>query len=514
MPLPDKTTSTDGFDPDAYLAKKYGDKKVSDEFDPDAYLAKKNIPQVDPDKIGDLEAAKIGIQKGGTLGLAPTISGIGEGAGQALGLLTSSSDIPLKDRLSGAYEAGIEGFKKGRGERIALQKKAEQEAPGAYAAGNISGGLLSVPFVAAGKGIQGAAKVGAALGGVEAIGESESIEDAAGKVAGGGLIGGGIGAIGKGVSAAAQKLVPKLDELANRLGFSSLRGYKKDIKKAFLKDEIEQIGKELYDQKIVNNIPKGVEALADKTEKRIKEIGPKYGALLKDISEKSGPVIDTTEAAINVMNKVDDHVAGMPELLSQENARKSIYKNLENFAKDGKKLTIEAAQKVKQSLKKASNFETTYLNGVPEDVKVARSLYHEMNGMIDDAAEKYASQAGTAKDVVQGLRKQLYNLHVANNMATGRSLGEVANRFLSPTDYISGAGALASDLAEGAADKGLLGLGAALANKAVREYGSSAGGIAAKKTAGLLSKVPSVSPKLGTAAIIGARGLIPSGEQK
>lgn len=501
MPLQDKKISSEGFDPDAYLAEKYGDKKTLEEFDPDAYLAEKSITTVDPNKIGDLEAAKIGIQKGGTLGLAPTISGIGEGAGQALGLLTSSADIPLKDRLSGAYEAGLEGFKKGRSERIALQKKAEQEAPGAYAAGNIGGGLLTAPFIAAGKGIQGAAKVGAALGGAEAVGESESLSDAAGKVAGGGLIGGTLGAAAKGVSVAAQKLAPKLESLADKFAFSSLRGYKKDIKKAFSKDEIEQVGKELYDQGIVKNIPKSVETLADETEKRISSLGKEYGSILENISEKAGPVIDKGVAVQNVLDQLDDTSSSM--LLSQLRSKGKTDKELLNFIKNPEPITIKEAQEIKKSLSKAAKWDAFFQEGAPDDVKLARSLYHEMNSLIDNAADKFASQAGKTSDVIQKMRKQLYNLNVANKMASNRSLGEVSNRFLSPSDYISGAAVLASDVASGP-----MALVAAGANKLLREYGSSAAGIGAKKASGLLQKAPAITPKLVTPGIIGTRGLI------
>ncbi len=273
-----------------------------------------------------------------------------------------------------------------------------------------------------------------------------------------------------------QKGASKLDDVANEYAFKSLRGYKKDITKAFKKGEVNQVGKELFDQGILKNSPKSVESLAEQTGSKLKEVGEQYGKVLDDISEKAGAVIDPTEAAINVMNKIDDHVKDMPELLSQETTRKSLYKNLENFVRGNKPLTIKDAQKVKQSLNQASKWDTNFLNGVPDDVKLARTLYHEMNSMIDTAADKFASQSGSGGEVVSGLRKQLYNLNVANKMAEGRSLGDLSNRFMSPTDYLSGAAGLVTG-------NPLTAAAMAAANKGVREYGSSAAAIAAKKAA-------------------------------
>lgn len=148
--------------------------------------------------MGAAEAGLIGLEKGAMLGLRPAIGGAAEAVGEGLGTFYYGDELPIKERIKGALSAGADAFTKGRKGLIEEQKKAAKDQPGISMASEIAGGLL-VPIPAA-RGVMQAAKIGAAQGLGTAIGESEGLEDAAGKVASGAAISGGLGLLGKGIS--------------------------------------------------------------------------------------------------------------------------------------------------------------------------------------------------------------------------------------------------------------------------------------------------------------------------
>jgi hypothetical protein len=182
------------FDPDAYLQKKG--------FDPDAYLKaseQKALSRVGPEsEPGKLESLARGAAQGVTLGNADELTALIE---------SLATNKP---------------YDQAREESRANYKAAEEANPLTTAAGNLAGGFATalipgVGEIGLGKGIAGAAKVGAAYGAANALGTSEQdmtkpTLDNVGNLAaemtegavGGGLYGGATSAAIKGLGKTAE----------------------------------------------------------------------------------------------------------------------------------------------------------------------------------------------------------------------------------------------------------------------------------------------------------------------
>lgn len=261
-----------------------------------------------------------------------------------------------------------------------------------------------------------------------------------------------------------------LDETANKWAFSALRGYKKDVKKAFQKGEIEEIGKELFDSGILKGAPKSIETLAKETSSKEKELGKVYGNILNEISEKAGPVIDRRDITNKVREKLKIEDQSLP-FASEIN--ELVEKGLKPFEGSQRPLSISEAQDIKQKVSKLAKWDTNFQGQeVPDKIKVARELYHAINESIDQTADTLVDKLGVkaTADNLKSIRKDIYKLKVANRIAEGRNLGEVSNRLLSLTDYMAGGGLAGA--ADNFAQGGLQGLAAGLVNKGIREYGS------------------------------------------
>lgn len=179
------------FDPKAFLAETQAATPTAGEgFDPKAFLAQ----TVDPDAPSELESGARGLAQGATLGFADEIAGGAEA---------------LLDKLKGAHEALGELYVKHRDESRKNFKKAEEANPNAFGAGKLAGGIGSQAALAlatGGTSIPEQMALGAAGGGLNALGEAPELDkDTAGQVAIGTLGGAAAGGIGAGLGKLASK---------------------------------------------------------------------------------------------------------------------------------------------------------------------------------------------------------------------------------------------------------------------------------------------------------------------
>lgn len=161
------------------------------------------IKETEPDTepMSKTESGLRGAAQGATFGFADELTGGGE---SFMDLLGGNTDV-------------MDNYKKHRDESRANYKQAEEENPLTYLAGNLAGGLaVPVPGIGAAKGIGAMAKQGAIAGGLFGLGTSEkemtdptdvkNLTNAGGDIiegAGiGGLLGAGMGAVGKGLGKA------------------------------------------------------------------------------------------------------------------------------------------------------------------------------------------------------------------------------------------------------------------------------------------------------------------------
>lgn len=147
------------FDPDAYLKARANG---STAFDPDAYLKVKT--QAAPSQS---RAAVLGYASGGTFGMADEIGGLwaklSMGKPMELGPAAqpSADDTPevraLKERVLTEQAARPTVYQTMRGHMLDEQAKAQAEHPWTYRAGEVAGGLSTIPLVPGAAGVRGAA---------------------------------------------------------------------------------------------------------------------------------------------------------------------------------------------------------------------------------------------------------------------------------------------------------------------------------------------------------------------
>jgi hypothetical protein len=196
-------------------------------FDPSKpYTTASGKPEFDSSKPADTEpgvgeSIGRGLAQGATLGFADELAGGGEA---------------LLDKLRGAHEALGELYTKHRNESRANFEKAKEAHPIFYGAGQLAGGLAPA-LATGGASIPEQLVAGAALGGANAIGNLNELDQkgALGQVATGvvgGAAGAGLGNVlarGAGVLAkpageAIEKAAPTVEEAVKKLGEAGVIG--------------------------------------------------------------------------------------------------------------------------------------------------------------------------------------------------------------------------------------------------------------------------------------------------
>lgn len=204
---------------DEELQKAIGGQASPDVPPPTAALSddelNRAIAQANP-KHTQGQTAYAKFEEGAVMGARPFLSGLGDLIGTSVGTFQGLKDMPIGERLSHAAQEGGKAFNQTRHAVKADQELMAQEYPLTSGAANLSGMLLSAPLVAA-KGVVGAAKLGTLGGALTAASESDTLGDAAGKIATGavtgalvGKAGQNLGALGKGVQTGlASDVVPQ-----------------------------------------------------------------------------------------------------------------------------------------------------------------------------------------------------------------------------------------------------------------------------------------------------------------
>ncbi len=255
--------------------------------------------------IGD--AVRVLGARGATLGARPLLAGLGAGTGAALSML-SHYDAPLGEKLKESGKAFSEEFSKGRQDAVAEQDALSEAYPKTALASEIAGGLL-VPGLGAAKGIKGLAKLGLATGTGQALGEARTAKEAVkmlGLNTGSSIAGGKIGqALGSGLGKASKAIKLKAAEMA----FNSLRGSLKDVKRALSKGQVEEIGRNLLDDKVIRNVPSSLETIAERITASKKNAGTRLGALVEELNAMDPSTAKVTRKEIGNAVRGDIKIA-------------------------------------------------------------------------------------------------------------------------------------------------------------------------------------------------------------
>lgn len=434
------------FNPDEYLAEK----AASGGFDPDAYLsARAAAPSPLEGDVGAGEAALQGATQGLTLGFADELGGGLQAAAQKL----QGSETPLLDLY------------------VQHRDKLRQDLERARKAHPyITGGaqfLGSIPTVLAtgGAGLGSAALAGGAM----AAGESNAdltkgevmplVKDTAtGAV------------IGAGTAGLAEAASPYVQKAANYLGVKSLGPRMKDLRNVVGTDKIDEMGQALHDSGIIKPLQSAegaFGALSDKTDELGNAIEQGFA------NAPTNPVIDAAEIANSVKKGAAENLKYIPEG-GKTLDRLSGYLDNELSPMGG--LPVEDAWKVRKGIDQAVDFQKQ----VPDMPGFMQGLVSTRNALQD--AIKENAPAGMAGDM-----RQYHLMKSAEDIAKNTAARNMANRSVSPSDYIAGLAGLVKGHGDPVTGVVMGGL-----NHLARTRGNSTAAWTLNKLAGALQKNPNL----------------------
>lgn len=263
------------------------------------------------EKQAPMQSARIGLETGTTFGARPAIAGA---AGGLAGLIETlkqgkyGSFPQAKESIGNALSTGADFYGQARDAALEEQRVAAETNPKANFVGNLAGGVLTAPLIAA-KGIQGAsalgkvgsaigqgAKLGLATGTGQAIGEArglglEDAKQAAGTIGLNTVVGGATGGITQGFAEGAKAL-------ANTSAGKSVGGAIKSVAKAPL-----------------NLVKKVTSALSGINENDIATYAAKTDEVNKIIKSSGGNI---SEAADKLREGIQNQIRAKRQSLSNE----------------------------------------------------------------------------------------------------------------------------------------------------------------------------------------------------
>ncbi len=441
--------------------------------------------------------------------LGGALQGISSGiADEAVGVGKTIFD-PEAIRRQGLYET----YKKHRDISRARFAAEERANPKAFFAGEMGGALATAPLT-------GAATLPKAMlqGGLYAFGKAEGdplnqIGETITGVATGGL---GQKAftspyVKEGLKKGAAKVADigqGLKEKAERYAFDALGGVKKHVDAAAQKGRINPIGRELLDEGLLSWLPSRTK-LAEKISERREEVGQTIGGILDKldniVSELKAKAPSDKQKAIygnHFVNRLKKEV--LPGLKANPAIADDVAPYIENKLEaigekfKDKYMSFQEAEKLKRQFQDLIKYEKMSPTPKMEGLK---NLASSMRGNVENYAEGFAKKYGDP-DLLQKFKsaKQKYgNLAQAEDIVSDRVSRDIANRSVSPSDYLTGAGAAITAASQGADFLGAsaAAAGVALANQLARRYGNQASAVTLDAVGNMLKTAPEKLGKYG-----------------
>jgi gas vesicle protein len=420
------------------------------------------------------------------------------------------------DTLTGTKDAEtyLPSYTQLRDDEYRDLKRDEEVNPKASLGGKLVGGVAggvalgggAVKGVTTGAKMLNAAKTGAILGAAYNPGAKEGEIDLLqlkerGKNA---AIGGALGGTVQGASNLVSK-IPKagaaLSEYAERKAFKATGAKLADTKKALGNDRLEQIGRELLDEKIIT-VGSTPAKMAESIAQKLDEIGPSIGGIIDKTDEvfQGGAVVDLQRVAKEVADEFNfDQLAKTP---GASGAVAKIQNELDILLSNGDALPLKKAWELRRgidaSLKKA--YKSKAFDEFPDVeaalLKMRGSIQDQINNSVDEAVSVGAIDG--AEGALQGLLKKYSLLSNADSIVTKETARNAANRAIGLTDTIAGGAGLSTGALLSSGDPltaAATAIAAGAANKAARTYGPNVMALGADKLGkGLQSLSPSVAP--------------------
>ena len=421
----------------------------------------------------------------------------------------------------------------------------------AGAAGKVVGAIGRAPAIA---------KAGA-LGAISEVGASnvDFTDPSAERLAGVGkaaLKGFAVGSAGQAVFSSVLKVAgPKIKETVAKLGEPSFRrrAEERAVKAAFGQNKkaimelqrsgrLHKMGRDLLDADPGTGRPivrafKNVEDIAQQAAESAEIQGKKIGDIVDSFDDsfnkavtsfKKSPEFDdlTTLQQTKVIKEIKDNFLVSPNRIAERIKEKAVklrdnpgefqlMNKLNKLADEFEGVepySLRRAQEVKNSFNWSPLDPTKNQFGQEATNDVRRIVNEEMERVVDQASSSGfkrflidavgGEKAEVSSKILEDYKKakDLYRSYkTAADAAKERSLSDLANRFISPSDTGAGLAMLGGTIASGGATTAAIAQGAAVsaANKFLRTRGSSAAAVGLDKIADLLGRDPGALGKFG-----------------
>jgi hypothetical protein len=253
------------------------------------FLSDEQMAALESSGPSALEAGIQGAFEGASLGWRDELAGALEAGGQFLGvkgLGGKFSDIGLQDSISADQLGKVyEETKQRRESELSKYKEAQPEA---FLAGNVAGGLASSFAVPNPATFGGRIALGAGTGAVAGAGQAEEGKALQGAALGG-LIGGAVvpaaEGVGKLLKTGAQKLSPKLADIAETMKIKSTGATGKELQ-GFRPGT----GRYMLENKIGGAFSSPSD-IAEQAAQKMSSAGSQMGNILDELSPKDSPIL-------------------------------------------------------------------------------------------------------------------------------------------------------------------------------------------------------------------------------
>jgi len=432
---------------------------------------------------------------GATAGFSDEAAGLMEGAGKAIGLQGLGGpmkDISIDDDgPSLDWEVLKHAYNKARKKERDTLKKDSSDNPVVSGVADIAGSIAS-PVNKIAKGMS-LVKGGAALGGINALGNSEAEDalDLAKDTALGAGIGGSLGYGVEKISPMIQKGVrsisDKSKDLAERMASRAL-GAERGTIKSIGADKVKAAGRYALDEGLLSPLASTDDVIARNAAKQA-EGGAMMGKAYQAIDDAGA----STFNPLDVASKVDESIGGFYRSPINRGETNQLENTLESILMRGdSNIPLKEAQALKQELGKVANWKNN-LN-ITDKEKMAREAYGVVSTSIDDAVNAGSEAIGKAGllDTLKNGKQLFSNASTAEKLLGNKFAREEGNKILGMTDWeVLGSGGPLAAASGGAAIPATLGvLGA---KKGLERYGAQNAALGFDKISKSLMKSPQMA---------------------
>jgi hypothetical protein len=254
----------------------------------------------------------------------------------------------------------------------------------------------------------------------------------------------------------------------------------RDATKALAKGEVEQVGREILDQGIIGIIPRGNSKLLERLELKSDLVGKALGKTkdtLDDLAKKEG-LTELGVKPLEVARKTFERLRVDERLpnAAKKNKRFAMLTK-EFFVKNPDVMNIKSSEELKRLVDETINWKRLKDADIPIVEQFYRALRTALKEESENAALNIAGIANKELSAAFKNQKRSYGLlEKAKEISTSQEARELANRLISPSDYITGVGGLVAGAASGhdlesKIKNASLGALLGLANKGARTYG-------------------------------------------